>query len=156
MESNIDPIHPSDIVQATIRNRHAIPFFLSLVQGGFPSPAENFLERRLDLNELCNVDAEGTYFVRVAGESMMGDRIYPGDILVVDAAKDIVNGSVIVAFVNGDYCVKRYIQKAPMIVLESSNEQFLPIYIHPDQDQFAIIGRVTWVIFKPRRYAGTR
>lgn len=150
----LDRIHPDDIVQATVSNRPAIPLFLAMVQAGFPSPAENYIERRLDLNELCHVDSETTCFVRVAGESMNGDRIYPGDILIVDATYPPPDGSVVVVWVNGDYCVKRFVNKEPMVVLMSSNEKFLPIYVHPKRDDFKIIGVVTNVLFKPPCYAG--
>jgi DNA polymerase V len=152
----LDRIHPHDIVQATVSNRLAIPLFLSLVQAGFPSPAENYIERRLDLNELCNVHSEGTYFARAAGESMIGDRIHPGDILVFDSTREPITGNIVVVCLNGDYCVKRYIDKNPIIVLESSNEKFLPIYIHPKVDDFTVIGVVTFVIFKPARYVRPR
>ncbi len=77
MVEYIDPIHPLDIVQATVGNRHAIPLFLSMVQCGFASPAENYIERRLDLNELCQVDSEGTYFAKAAGESLQRSSCSP-------------------------------------------------------------------------------
>lgn len=156
MIDKYDRIHPLDIVQATVGNRYAIPFFLSLVQGGFPSPAECYVERRLDLNDLCNVHAEATYFVRAAGESMIGDRIYPGDVLVVDATYPPIDGNVVVVWLNGDYCVKRFVDKHPMILLESSNEHYAPIYVHPDHDEFMVLGVVTYVVFKPARYARPR
>ena len=156
MIEECDRIHPHDIVQATVSNRYAIPLFLSLVQCGFASPAETYIEHRLDLNELCNVDSEATYFARAAGESMIGDRIYPGDILVIDSTYEPSSGNIVVVYVNGDYCAKRYIDKSPMIMLESSNTKFLPIYVHPEQDDFKVIGVVTYVVFKPARYVRPR
>ncbi|UFH57719.1 S24 family peptidase [Spirosoma sp. KNUC1025] len=153
-----DRIHPHDIVQATVKNRYAIPLFLSLVQCGFTSPAENYVERRLDLNELCNVDSEGTYFARATGESLVGDRIYPGDILVVGSMREPVDGSIVVVWLNGEYCAKIYLDKSPLVVLLSSNEHYLPIYVHPKTDDyqsgddFQVVGVVTYVVFKPPRH----
>ena len=153
-----DRIHPHDIVQATVTNRYAIPLFLSLVHCGFASPADNYVERRLDLNELCNVDSEGTYFAKATGESLIGDRIYPGDILVVDSIREPVDGSIVVVWLNGDYCAKIYVDKSPMVILLSSNEKFLPLFVHPKTDDFQagddfqVIGVVTYVVFKPPRH----
>ncbi|GAB4020047.1 LexA family protein [Spirosoma koreense] len=153
-----DRIHPLDIVQATVTNRYAIPLFLSMINCGFPSPADNYVERRLDLNELCQVDSEGTYFARATGESLIGDRIHPGDILVIDSMRDPTDGSIVVVWLNGDYCAKIYVDRAPMVVLLSSNDRFLPIYVHPktddylDGDEFHVVGVVTYVLFKPPRH----
>ena len=152
MVDDIDPIHPLDIVQATVANWYALPLFLSMMQGNCPSSAESYSKRRLDLNDLRNVHAEATYFVRVAGESMNGDLIYPGDVLVVDSTKPPATGKVVVVWLNGDYCVKRYIDKPPMVVFESSNDKFLPVYVHPDRDEFTVLGVVTNVVFKPVCY----
>ena len=72
------------MVQANVSSRLKIPFFQSLIQAGFPSPATDYMERVCDLNDLCIANAEATYFVRVMGDSMNGDRIEPGDVLIVD------------------------------------------------------------------------
>ncbi|GAB4023767.1 translesion error-prone DNA polymerase V autoproteolytic subunit [Spirosoma migulaei] len=156
MIDTLDPIHPQDIVQVTTASKHAIPFFLALVQGGFPSPAENYVERVCSLDDLCIVHPEATYFVRVAGESMIGDRICPGDVLIVDSALKPADGSVVVVWLNGEYCVKRFVRKEAMVLLESSNEKYAPIYVHPDQDEFTVLGVVTFVIFKPAKYVRPR
>lgn len=124
-----------------------IPFYASLIQAGFPSPAENYVERVCDLNDLCISNQEATYFVRVTGDSMTGDRIEPGDVLVVDASKEATEGKIAVVWFNGEYTVKRIRHAPPMVVLMPSNPTYTPIYVQPDDD-FKVFGVVTFVIQK--------
>jgi len=148
-----DRLADAAITPVTVQTKLAVPFFQSLVQAGFPSPAENHLERVCDLNDLCITNPEATYFVRVASDSMSGDRIEPGDVLVVDCSREAVAGKIVVVWLNGDHCVKR-LQRAggpshgDMAVLLSSNPKYDPIYVHPGDD-FRIFGVVTFVIHKP-------
>ncbi|WP_080240018.1 translesion error-prone DNA polymerase V autoproteolytic subunit [Spirosoma rigui] len=146
MIDTIDHLAPGSLVRATVATRLAIPFLSSLVQGGgFPSPAENYIERRLDLNELCIAHPEATYFARVTGDSMTGDRIYPGDILVVDSARTSIDRKIVVVWYDGGHSVKRIRYSGKLIVLESSNEAYLPIYVHPGE-AFSVLGVVTFNI----------
>jgi DNA polymerase V len=124
------------------------------VQAGFPSPAENYIRERLNLHDLCVQHPDASYFVEVAGESMNGDRIYPGSILVVDATLDAVSGKIIVGWLNGECTVKRIIKTGEMITLLPSNPDFLPIYVHHPADTFELMGVVTHVVSKPPRWTG--
>ncbi|GAA4461797.1 hypothetical protein GCM10023189_37680 [Nibrella saemangeumensis] len=144
-----DRLSAEDIIKAEIITKLEIPFFSSYVQAGFPSPAENWLEKVCDLNDLCIDTPEATYFVRVISDSMIGDRIDAGDILVVDSSKVPADGKIVVVWLNGDHAVKRIKYAGKMVVLHSSNPKYLPIYVHPEQDDFKILGVVTNVIFKP-------
>ena len=138
----------SDIfVKAIVETRLHIPFFQSLIRAGFPSPAENYVERVCDLNDLCVTNAEATYFVRVTGDSMRGDRIEPGDVLIVDCSRDAVEGKICVVWFNGEHTVKRIHYAPPMVVLMPSNPKYEPIYVQPD-DNFRVFGVVTFVIQK--------
>ena len=142
------------IRRAAVRQRLRIPFFSSLVRAGFPSPAENYIERVCDLNDLCITNAEATYFVRVTGDSMTGDRIEPGDILIVDSSRQAIDGKICVVWVNGEYTVKRVhypggAATSPLIVLMPPNPAYTPIYVH-EGDDFRLFGVVTFVIQKPR------
>ena len=92
---------------ATRPPRLAVPLFAHRIAAGFPSPADDYVEDRLDLNELLVRHAEATYFLRVKGDSMLGAGIHHGDILVVDRAVEAVDGSVVVAEVDGELTVKR-------------------------------------------------
>lgn len=143
-----DKIRLDHIVKATVKTKYLIPFFASLVQAGFPSPAENYIERVADLNDLCISNPEATYFVRVASDSMLGDRIDRGDVLIVDCARQPVEGKIVVVWLNGDHCVKRIHYAGGMVVLLSSNPKYDPIYVH-EGDDFKIFGVVTFVIQKP-------
>jgi DNA polymerase V len=148
MIEKYDRIKPGAIVKATASSRYSIPFFSFYVQAGFPSPAENYVERVCDLNDLCITNAEATYFVRVASDSMIGDRIDRGDVLVVDSSREVVDGKIVVVWLNGDHVVKRLHYSGDMIVLMSSNPKYDPIYVHPGEE-FKVFGVVTYVIQKP-------
>ncbi|GAB3715874.1 translesion error-prone DNA polymerase V autoproteolytic subunit [Spirosoma flavus] len=135
-------------VKAVIKTRFQIPFFQSLVQAGFPSPADNYVERVCDLNDLCITNAESTYFVRVTGDSMTGDRIEPGDVLIVDCSREAVDGKIVVVWYNGEHTVKRIHYVGDMVVLMPANPEYEPIYIHTGED-FRVFGVVTYIIQKP-------
>ncbi|MGV3556935.1 LexA family protein [Larkinella arboricola] len=145
-----DRIDPGEIYRNLPGKRLRIPLFVSYVAAGFPNAAEHHIERVLDANDLLIHDKDNTYFVRVIGDSMIGDRIEPGDILVVDTTIKPAHGEIAVIVLDGDHAVKRIRYVKEMIILESSNPKYLPIYIHPG-DNFRIFGKVTRVVFKPRR-----
>ena len=81
--------------------KQGVPLFLEPVSAGFPSPAGDYIECRLDLNEHLIQHPSATFFVRVAGESMVGAGIHDGDMLIVDRSLEPVHGSVVVAALNG-------------------------------------------------------
>ena len=83
-----------------------LPFILSRVPAGFPSPAEDFVEGSLDLNDYIEHPA-ATYFGKAEGDSMIGAGIYDGDLLIVDRSLEPKNGSIVIASVMGDLTVKR-------------------------------------------------
>ncbi|GHB87522.1 LexA family protein [Persicitalea jodogahamensis] len=142
------PFHHDFFLKAQVLTKHWIPLFHSFVQAGFPSPSENYIERVCDLNDLCVTNAEATYFVRVAGESMMGDRIEPGDVLVVDSSREDADGKIAIVWINGEYTVKRVNYEGDTVVLTPSNPHFTPLRVNSGDD-FRIFGLVTFVIHKP-------
>ena len=135
------------MLRAVVGTPLSIPFYESLIRAGFPSPAENYVERVCDLNDLCITNREATYFVRVTGDSMTGDRIEEGDILIVDCSRDAVEGKICVVWFNGEHTVKRVHYADPLIVLVASNPAYPPIYVQPD-DEFKLFGVVTFVFHK--------
>jgi len=141
------PLDPAFILKAQVDSRLHIPFFQSFIQAGFPSPAENYLERVCDLNDLCITNAEATYFVRVTGDSMTGDRLEPGDVLVVDCSRDATEGKVVVAWINGEHTVKRIHFEGDDVFLVPSNPRYATLPVRPGDD-FRIFGVVTFVIHK--------
>lgn len=99
----------------------------------------------LDLNKLLLGDKKNKYLVRVSGESMIGDKIYDGDILIVDKSKTPKEGDIIISSLNGEMTVKTYKVIDGKAYLISSNNKFLPIEIGQDF-QFEIQGVVKHVI----------
>ncbi len=122
--------------------RLALPLFASAIQAGFPSPAEDYVAARLDLNELLIRHAEATYFLRVRGDSMLGAGIHPGDLLVVDRALTPRDGNVVVAEVDGALTVKRLRLRAGLPELHPDNPAY-PVIRFREGQELRIWGVVT-------------
>jgi DNA polymerase V len=124
-----------------------LSFFQSPVQAGFPSPADDFVEKSLDLNELLIEHPAATFFVRVQGSSMKDVHILDGDVLIVDRAKEAASGSIVVAVLNGEFTVKRIEKKGDSVFLVPENKKFPSIEVKREMD-FQVWGVVTYVIHK--------
>jgi DNA polymerase V len=124
-----------------------LPAFLSGVEAGFPSPADDYVDKQLDLHELMVQHPAATFFVRVQGDSMCQAGIQSGDILVVDRSLEPVSGKVVIAVVNGEFTVKRMIIERGKVFLRPENEKYKQIQITPEVD-FQVWGVVTYVIHK--------
>lgn len=127
----------------------ALPLVGTLVRAGFPSPAEDYIEDRLDLNELLVAHPGATFYVRVSGESMMDAGIQDGDTLVVDRSLDARNDDIVIATLNGEFTVKRLVYRASRPWLIPCNPLFSDIELTEDMDTM-IWGVVTSVIHKFR------
>ncbi|HSG70827.1 MAG TPA: translesion error-prone DNA polymerase V autoproteolytic subunit [Planctomycetaceae bacterium] len=112
---------------------------------GFVSPADDFLERHLDLNQFLIQHAAATFFVQVDSEAMSGDGIFEGDILIVDKSLEAVNGSVVIAIVEGEFLVRRLQRRNNVAVLVASNPNFPEIKLDSDEE-LDIWGVVTTAI----------
>jgi DNA polymerase V len=126
-----------------------LPLVSASVEAGFPSPADDHLERALDLNEELVRNPAATFFVRVKGESMRDAGIRSGDILVVDRSLSPVDRQIVVAMIDGEFTVKRFRKKNGRITLEAENPSFSPIDVGEDQE-LTIWGAVTYVIHQAR------
>ncbi|WP_230351562.1 translesion error-prone DNA polymerase V autoproteolytic subunit [Lelliottia sp. WAP21] len=122
-------------------NIMALPLFMEKVACGFPSPAQDYVEDRLDLNKLVVAHPHATYFVKVSGDSMIGAGIGDGDLLVVDRALTAGHGNIVVAAIAGEFTVKE-LQTTPILALVPHNPQFQPITFQPDEE-VQIFGVVT-------------
>ena len=124
------------------------PLMESPVAAGFPSPAEQYAETPLDLNELLVRNPPATYFVRAAGDSMLGAGIRSGDILVVDRSLDAADGSVVIANVDGEFTVK-YFRRSPLgeVSLEPANRRYRAIRFREGME-LRLFGVVTAVIHR--------
>ena len=123
----------------------ARPLFLASVSAGFPSPAEDYIEGRLDLNRHLIKHPAATFFVRVAGDSMIGAGIHPGDILVVDRALEPQDSNVVIAVIDGELTVKRISQRHGKLFLVPDNQAYEPLEI-VETMEFEVWGVVTSVI----------
>lgn len=124
---------------------HALPLFSSRVSAGFPSPADDFLERKLDLNEHLIKHPAATFFVRATGDSMIGAGIHSGDLLVVDRSLTPRNDHIVIAVLEGELTVKRLCQKAGRVFLVAENKEYKPIEV-TEENNFNVWGVVTSVI----------
>ncbi len=122
-----------------------IPLIESSVPAGFPSIAEDYVERALDLNELLIKHPAATFFVRVKGTSMIGAGIHSQDILIVDRALSATNNAIVIARIDGELTVKRLKMEATKLWLIAESPDFKPIEITEAMD-FEVWGVVTCVI----------
>ncbi|WP_027848510.1 translesion error-prone DNA polymerase V autoproteolytic subunit [Marinospirillum minutulum] len=126
------------------QNYLAIPLFSDAISAGFPSPAQDYIEQTLDLNELCIKHPAATFFVRVEGDSMINAGIFPNDILVVDRSIQAVQGDIVVASLYGEFTVKELVLGAKPYLLPH-NPAYPPIDI-PEGGDLEIFGVVTNVV----------
>lgn len=124
----------------------SITLYSEGVSAGFPSPAQDYVEKTLDLNELCIKRPVATFFVRVDGNSMIEAGIFNHDILVVDRSITASHGDIVIACIDNDMTVKE-LQLRPYLALLPHNAQYSPIIIGPE-DALEIFGVVTCVIRK--------
>lgn len=101
-----------------------IPLYTERCPAGFPSPAQDFVERTLDLNDFCIQHPSATYFVRAEGESMIESGILSGDLLIVDKALTPHHGDIVIAAVDGEFTVKRLCTH-PFLQLQPMNPAYM-------------------------------
>lgn len=124
-----------------------LPLYQSGVQAGFPSPAESYVDKSLDLNEYLVANPAATFFVHVVGDSMDRAGMEDGDLLVVDRSLDPKNGDIVIVSIDNEFTVKRYMndENGLRLLPESSN----PIYkaIRPKEfEEWRFIGVVKFTI----------
>ena len=124
-----------------------IPFYQSNVPAGFPSPAEDFMDLDLNLQEYLVQHPSATFCVRVTGDSMQNAGIYSGDVMVVDRALEPQNNTIVLAILDGEFTVKRIQKKGQELYLKPENSKFKPIQITEEMN-FQVWGVVTHIIHK--------
>lgn len=123
------------------------PLLGAEISAGFPSPAQDYIETNLDLNRQLILHEASTFFVKVAGDSMIDAGIYEGDILIVDKALPARDKKIVIAALEGELTVKQlHIEKGKWYLLPQ-NQAYQAIEIGEDSD-FAIWGVVTYAIHK--------
>ena len=138
-------IHPIDLT-----TNITISYHNTGIQAGFPSPADDYMESPIDLNQELIPHPVSTFMGRVRGDSMQDAGIFDGDLLVIDKSLKPKNGDVAVCFIDGEFTIK-YIKIGPKSLwLVPANDKYSPIKITPEND-FVIWGIVTYSIRKHRR-----
>ena len=132
---------------STIVNKglHEIPLYGNRVAAGFPSPADDYLEDKIDLNRYLVKHPASTFLVRASGESMIKIGIFPNDILIVDKSLKAEDGKVVIAAIDGELTVKTYREKGNKITLEAENDSYKSIEYNEEGESY-IWGVVTNVI----------
>ncbi len=145
------PISKIDTVLSFLEDKplkHELPLYSNKVSAGFPSPADDHLEMKLDLNTYLIKHPSSTFFVRVSGDSMINAGIQSGDMLIVDKSVVPSDGKIVIVAIDGELTVKRLYQRNGVLKLLAENEKYKPINI-TGQD-IVIWGVVTHVIHEAK------
>jgi DNA polymerase V len=135
----------SGVYGAELKKQLLCPIYPGGVSAGFPSPAEDYTDRKLDLNELLIHNQAATFFVRVDGDSMINAGIQHNDILVVDRSREAVNNDIVIAILDGELTVKRLVRNSSQCRLVAENPDYPSIEISRD-DTCEIWGVVSSVV----------
>lgn len=134
------------VTEFLAKKGYKIPLYTSHVQAGDPSPADDGIEDKVDLNAYLIGNPADTFMVRAAGESMTGANIFQGDTLIVDRSLKPANGKIVVAAVDGQITVKRFDKdKRGTVSLLPENPDFSPIVL-TEGNELTILGVVTNII----------
>ncbi len=121
--------HGADIASGPV-----LPFYPARVRAGFPSPADDYTEGEIDLRVTLGISSPSCFLVRAEGWSMRGEGIFDGDVMVVDRAIDPVTGMIVIASVDGDLTVKRFVRRGRRVALLSGNPEYPPIDLVEGQE----------------------
>jgi DNA polymerase V len=124
-----------------------IPMVSSSISAGFPSPALDFIDIRIDLNRHLIKHPSSTYFGRVKGVSMKDAGIDDGDLLIIDRSLEPKNDRIAVCFIEGEFTLKRIRIEKRCCWLIPANPNYEAIQVHADQE-FMIWGIVSFIIKK--------
>lgn len=124
-----------------------LPYFSNGISAGFPSPALDFEDLKIDLNKHLIKNPSATFYGRVKGHSMKNAGIDDGDLMVIDRSATPLNNKIAVVFLDGEFTAKRIRKTGTELWLIPENEAYQPIRVEPD-NQFLVWGVVTYVIKK--------
>lgn len=121
------------------------------IKAGFPSPAQDYITESIDLNKMLVRHPASTFYAKVVGDSMSGEGIYEGDILVIDRSIEAEHGDLAVCCLDGEFTLKRLcMNRGERLYLMPSNRKYRPIEVTPESD-FMVWGVVTYTIKSNRR-----
>jgi DNA polymerase V len=142
--------HTLELVSLEAVRGVELPFYASYIAAGFPSPADDHLEDRIDLGQYLVQNPTSTYMMRVKGTSMMDANIHEGDILVIDKSLRPADGLPVVCFLDGEFTVKTFRMIDKKAFLMPANPDFKPIEVTEDMDM-RVWGVVVWILHKPQK-----
>lgn len=122
-------------------------YFVGKITAGFPSPAADYLEEILDLNQVVIKNKAATFYGRVNGSSMKDAGVDDGDILVIDKSLEYRPGALAVCYLDGEFTLKRVKKSKGQLYLTPANSNFSPIAVHESAD-FTVWGIVTYILKK--------
>lgn len=141
------PIKKLTFFKPDLETETDMPFFEQGISAGFPSPALDFMEQRINLNTALSENPLATFFVKVDGHSMIDAGINDKDVLVVDRSLSAHDNNIAVCFIDGEFTVKRIKLEKDGLWLMPENKNYNPIKVD-ENNQFLIWGIVTYVIKK--------
>lgn len=123
------------------------PLYASAVQAGWPSPADDYIDQQINLHELAVRNPAATFFLRAAGDSMLGCGIHDGDLLIVDRSLEAAHNKVVIAALDGELLVKKLVRRSLKTYLAPANPDYPEIDI-TQREYVHIWGIVTYVLHK--------
>ncbi len=111
-----------------------LPLYSHHITAGFPSPADDYIENYLDLNQKLIQHPAATFFLKASGDSMIDAGIHSGDMLIVDRSITPTHGKIVIAAINGQLTVKRLYKFGGVVQLVAANPKFEPILIGEDEE----------------------
>ncbi|MCF8358792.1 MAG: translesion error-prone DNA polymerase V autoproteolytic subunit [Prolixibacteraceae bacterium] len=136
-----------EIFEPDVSSRVELPLYQTGISAGFPSPAEDYIEGRIDLNTELIKNPSSTFFGRVNGDSMIDAGIGNGDLIVIDKSVEPRNNSIVVCVIDGEFTIKRFSKTSEGFFLLPENKRYKPIKVTAESD-FRIWGTVTYSIKK--------
>ena len=130
-----------------LENQIELPYISSGIKAGFPSPAADFDESKISLDNVLVKNKEATFYAKASGNSMIGAGIDDGDILVIDRSLEPHNNKIAICFIDGEFTVKRIKIENEDVFLMPENKNYKPIKIS-EGNELIIWGIVTYVIKK--------
>ena len=145
----IKTIDNLEFFTVSVESKKETPFIDAMVSAGFPSPADDYLDLPIDLNEYLVENSAATFYIRVSGNSMQDEGIDDGDLLVVDRSKTPKNNDIVIGVLNGEFTVKKIQKTKTKLFMVAANKEYKKIEITEEMD-FSVWGVVTYVIHKTR------
>ena len=138
-------MNPLPLASNSLPSYHPLPFYLMQVTAGFPSPALDYKEKSLDLNEHLIPNPVSTFFMRATNNALKESGILAGDLLIVDRSLKPHSGCIVIAHIAGELCVRRFEKHGQKIILKTDENYNEPFFLTPD-DEIQIWGVVTAAI----------